>query len=592
MRGWMPIRDAARDYRDDSAGDAVCGKGEAMPHFVLALVALTVIVGVGLNILLGLAGQVSLGHVGFYAIGAYTVAILTVKGVSFWIALPLAGLDRGRGRRAARAAGLARHRALSCDGHHRLRLHRPARHHRMARPDRRRQRPDGSAPPTLGSLVFGEREIAVLASLLAGLSLYLFQRIAGSGWGKGMVAVRDSEIAARSIGLNPVIVKTAAFGLSAVLAGLAGGIFAPLMMFVAPDSFPFSQSILFLLAVIVGGAGWVFGPVLGAVVSVVLPEMLSGLAEYRLLFFGGLLIVVLWLAPEGVIGSLAGFWRRSEQRRPRPRTSMSRRFCSRRTRATLEVRGIGISFGGITAAKDVSFVAAAGEITSVIGPNGAGKTTVLNMIGGFYAPTAAASRSATRTRGRAGLEGGARRHRAHLSDHQAVRLDERRRQCSGRAAPRTARRIVLDRGFARRTMRRASAARVRRLSRCARHAGRRPSACRSPPGRDRARAGDAAARVAARRTCGRADALRQDCAQQAASPHRRSRHRRHPGRARHAAGDGHLGPSSCSMPARGSRAARPPRCDTIRACSRPISATAKCARARAPRPGADRAIRS
>ena len=116
-----------------------------------------------------------------------------------------------------------------------------------------------------------------MASLLAGISLILFQRIAGSGWGKGMVAVRDFEIAARSIGLNPVIIKTAAFGLSAVFAGVAGGIFAPLMMFVAPDSFPFSQSILFLLAVIVGGAGWVLGPVLGAAVSVVLPEMLAGL---------------------------------------------------------------------------------------------------------------------------------------------------------------------------------------------------------------------------------------------------------------------------------------------------------------------------
>ena len=125
-----------------------------------------------------------------------------------------------------------------------------------------------------------------------------------------MVAVRDSEIAARSIGLNPVIIKTAAFGLSAIFAGVAGGIFAPLMMFVAPDSFPFSQSILFLLAVIVGGAGWVLGPVLGAAVSVVLPEMLASLAEYRLLFFGGLLIVVLWLAPEGIIGSAARLLRR------------------------------------------------------------------------------------------------------------------------------------------------------------------------------------------------------------------------------------------------------------------------------------------
>ena len=82
------------------------------------------------------------------------------------------------------------------------------------------------------------------------------------------------------------------------------------MMFVAPNSFPFSQSILFLLAVIVGGAGWVLGPVVGAVVTVMLPELLSYLAEYRLLFVGALLLVVLWLAPDGVIGTLARYLRR------------------------------------------------------------------------------------------------------------------------------------------------------------------------------------------------------------------------------------------------------------------------------------------
>jgi branched-chain amino acid transport system ATP-binding protein len=363
-------------------------KGPGYASFVLALVALTVIVGVGLNILLGLTGQVSLGHVGFYAIGAYTVAILTIKGVSFWLALPLAGLISGivgvlLALPALRVTGpylamvtiafafIVQHgtiewRGLTGGANGLM----------------------GLLPPSLGSLTFGEREISALSSLLAGISLLLFQRIAGSGWGKGMVAVRDSEIAARSIGLNPVIIKTAAFGLSAIFAGVAGGIFAPLMMFVAPDSFPFSQSILFLLAVIVGGAGWVLGPVFGAAVSVVLPEMLASLAEYRLLFFGGLLIVVLWLAPEGIIGSAARLWRRVLTPRSErgPGADVTPFLKAASLHPELQVSGIGISFGGITAAKDVSFAARPGEITSVIGPNGAGKTTILNMIGGFYAP--------------------------------------------------------------------------------------------------------------------------------------------------------------------------------------------------------------
>jgi ABC-type branched-subunit amino acid transport system ATPase component len=202
-----------------------------------------------------------------------------------------------------------------------------------------------------------------------------------------MVAVRDAEPAARSIGLNPVIVKTAAFSLSAVFTGLAGGIFAPLLMFVAPDSFPFSQSILFLFAVIVGGAGWTFGPVVGALVSVVLPELLSSLAEYRLLFFGAALLVILWVAPEGVLGLLARLWpRRDSAMTVSTPFEVGAFLTPAGAPGALEVRDLGITFGGIKAATAVTFTAPPGKVTSVIGPNGAGKTTVLNLIGGFYRP--------------------------------------------------------------------------------------------------------------------------------------------------------------------------------------------------------------
>jgi ABC-type branched-subunit amino acid transport system permease subunit len=265
-------------------GVAYVSQAEGYAPFVLALVALTTVVGVGLNILLGLTGQVSLGHVGFYAIGAYTVAILTGKGVDFWIAFPLAGIIAGAvgfvlALPALRVSGpylamvtiafafIVQHGATEW-----------------------RDLTGGAnglmniKPPAIGGKVFAEREMAILSILLAGASLYFFYRLNRSAWGKGMVAVRDAEISARSIGLNPVVMKTSAFALSAVFTGLAGAIFAPLFMFVAPDSFPFSQSILFLLAVIVGGAGWVMGPVVGAAISVIGPELLSALAEYRLLF--------------------------------------------------------------------------------------------------------------------------------------------------------------------------------------------------------------------------------------------------------------------------------------------------------------------
>jgi hypothetical protein len=125
-------------------------------------------------------------------------------------------------------------------------------------------------------------------------------------------------------------------------------------MFVAPDSFPFSQSILFLFAVIVGGAGWVFGPVVGAAISVVAPELLSSLAEYRLLFFGALLLVVLWLAPEGVLGTLARLVRRSDSRTAGAAGfDMAAFLRPAGAPEALTVSGVGIAFGGIRAAADV-----------------------------------------------------------------------------------------------------------------------------------------------------------------------------------------------------------------------------------------------
>jgi len=365
----------------------VAAKADGYTPFVLALVALTAVVGVGLNILLGLTGQVSLGHVGFYAIGAYTVAILTLKGVDFWIALPLAGAVAGivgfvLALPALRVTGP--YLAMVTIAFAFIVQHGTIEWRTLTGGSNGLM---GIPPPSIGALIFSEREMAMLAVALAGASLCAFHCLARSGWGMAMVAVRDAEPAARSIGLNPVIVKTAAFSLSAVFTGLAGGIFAPLLMFVAPDSFPFSQSILFLFAVIVGGAGWTFGPVVGALVSVVLPELLSGLAEYRLLFFGAALLVILWVAPAGVLGLLARLWpRRDSAMAASTPFDVGAFLAPTGSPATLEVRDLGITFGGIKAATAVSFTALPGKVTSVIGPNGAGKTTVLNLIGGFYRP--------------------------------------------------------------------------------------------------------------------------------------------------------------------------------------------------------------
>jgi len=363
--------------------------------FVLANVALLAIVGIGLNVLQGLTGQVSFGHVGFYAIGAYAVGILGTKaGWSFWAAWPVAALLSGV------VGGLLALPALRVKGPYLAMVtiafgfiveHGVI---EMGALTGGQNGIMGIAAPSLGVFARGERAVAMVAIVTAGVVLALYAWLSRGTWGAAMRAVKDSETAAESIGIHPLVVKTAAFALSAVAAGLAGGLFAPLSGFVAPSSFGFGQSILFVLVVVVGGAGSVAGPLIGALVVALLPEVLAGLEEYRLLFFGALLLVVLWAAPEGFMG----LWTRL--RGPRRAVAgpvidapagqaapPSFLLAHERSREAMAAQGLSMQFGGVRAVSELSFGAPSGRITSLIGPNGAGKTTALNMLSGFYVPT-------------------------------------------------------------------------------------------------------------------------------------------------------------------------------------------------------------
>ena len=354
--------------------------------FIMATMALTAIVGIGLNILLGLAGQVSFGHVGFYAIGAYAVAILTTAAkVDFWMALPLAVALSGL------VGALLALPALRVKGPY-LAMITIAFGFVVENGASEWKTLTGGqngimSVPTIKAFgaSFGERGVALLAIALCAILTIGFWRLSRSAWGSAMRAVKDSEVAAESVGLNPVAIKALAFALSAACAGLAGALFSPLSGFVTPSTFAFLQSILFVLVVIVGGAGTVSGPLVGAAIVVLLPELLSGLAEYRLLFFGALMLVVLWLAPDGIVGQVQK-WMRGRRQGVSP--SLPGIFENKAEQTPLQVSNLSIAFGGVKAATRVSFVARPGDVTSLIGPNGAGKTTVLNMLSGFYKPQA------------------------------------------------------------------------------------------------------------------------------------------------------------------------------------------------------------
>jgi branched-chain amino acid transport system permease protein len=355
---------------------------------VFTLCALAAVVGVGLNVLIGLSGQISFGHIAFYAIGAYISALMTLAGLPLWLAVPTAGVVAGA------VGALLAIPALRVTGPYLAMITIAFSfvvHHSLIEWRDVTGGSNGLMGIPLPELADMDPSI-LLALIAAGLmiaALAFYQRLHHSGWGKAMRAVKSSEIAARSLGFNPVLSKTLAFALSALLTGLAGALLSPLLMFINPESFPFSQSILFVLAVIVGGSGTLFGPVLGALLIVLVPELLSDFAEYRLLIFSVLLLVVLWIAPNGLLGALARRWIKPTALTPPSQINQKRiaDYLSHRTGAEgLHIRDLGIRFGGVQAAQGVSLHAPGGSITSIIGPNGAGKTTVLNMISGFYTP--------------------------------------------------------------------------------------------------------------------------------------------------------------------------------------------------------------
>jgi len=349
--------------------------------YLMGTLATTALVGVGLNVLLGLAGEVSLGQAGFLALGAYGVGILTTKaGLNFWEALPLAVLL------VATISAVLSIPALRVTGPY-LAMVTIAFGFIVESVSIEWQGLTGGSSGLAGiPAPFGTGGTALLACVLCVLALSLFHYFTRSPLGLAMQATATAPAAARGIGISALPVRTAAFMLAAIAAGLAGGLQAALTGFIAPSSFPFSQSILVLLVVVVGGAGRTLGPLVGAAVVVLLPELLASLAEYRLLVFGAGLLIVLWAAPDGIAGVLARLII-PEASAPDPKPDIDLALAHiTGSGGSLVAEGVRVAFGGVVAVAGVDLTASPGRVTSVIGPNGAGKTTLLNLVSGFQRP--------------------------------------------------------------------------------------------------------------------------------------------------------------------------------------------------------------
>jgi branched-chain amino acid transport system permease protein len=372
---------------------------QSYPLFVLSLTVVNVIAVVGISLVMGNAGQISLGHAGFAAIGAYATALLIVKlDFSFWLAMPLAALLAALfgyilGLPSLRLGPL--YVSMVTFGFGLIVVIIVQNWYELA------NGPNGMAvpPPALFGYELYPREFHVATVVVAALLFLLARNILDSKQGRAFIAIRESELAARGMGINLAHYKTTAFALGAFYAGVSGGLFAGLAQFVNPDAFVFPVSILYVTMAILGGIDSLVGAAIGGAMLTVLPELLRGAADYKDFLTGFLLLLLLMFLPKGIVGLVRS---RFKPRAPAPEAAISSKGTvpprlplpampashNRHAPASLlKVEGLGVNFGGLRALQDVSLVLGADEILSVIGPNGAGKTTLFNLISGLNRPT-------------------------------------------------------------------------------------------------------------------------------------------------------------------------------------------------------------
>ncbi len=288
-------------------------------------VLIYVMLGWGLNIVVGLAGLLDLGYVAFYAVGAYSYALLATHfGLSFWICLPLAGLLSGltgvilgfpvlrlRGDYLAIVTlGFGEIIRLILLNWYDL-TNGPDGISRIPRPSffgyeftRRPAEGETSFAQFFGLDYSGLHRVIFLYYLILVLAMItniFTQRIRKLPVGRAWEALREDEIACRSLGINPTNTKLTAFGVGAMFGGFAGTFFATRQGFISPESFTFIESAIILAIVVLGGMGSQIGIVLAAFLLIVLPELGRELEQFRMLMFGGAMVAIMIWRPSGLL---------------------------------------------------------------------------------------------------------------------------------------------------------------------------------------------------------------------------------------------------------------------------------------------------
>jgi branched-chain amino acid transport system permease protein len=371
-------------------------------QLIMTVVLVWAVMGLAWNILSGYSGLISFGHAAFFGLGAYFVALSQIQwALTPWLGIPLAGVAGGA---AGLIVGLPTFRLR---GHYfalamlayplaLLYVFEWLGYQEVAVPMRRAQ------PAAYMQFTDG-RVYTMIALVLTLAAMALCRHIEGSRFGASLLAIRQDETAAEAAGIDTLATKLKAIGVSGALAAAIGGFYAVVQLVVTPMSaFGLLVSAQALVVAMFGGAGTVWGPVIGALILVPLSALLDArfaevLPGIQGVTYGVAIVGVVMVAPEGLFWTVRDRLARRRSAapaaRPAPRaggTAAAETLAPApppdASAPVLGVTGLSKSFGGLTAVDDVTFTVRRGEILGIIGPNGAGKTTLFNLLNGFIAP--------------------------------------------------------------------------------------------------------------------------------------------------------------------------------------------------------------
>ncbi len=349
----------------------------------------------GMNVLVGYAGQKSLGQAGLFAAGAYAVSLLTTRAdLDPWLALPLAALAaalcgvlialpslRVKGPYLAMvtlAFGVVSEKLVS----------------EWTEVFGGAQGLYGIKPLTWNGQPFSTLQWVEFGIALCAVTHLLLRNLLNGRFGRALRSLQADEIAASSVGVRVYRAKVMAFVVAAVTCGIAGALVAQQNQYINSDFINFNLSIFILLLVLFGGSGTLAGPVVGAILLTAIDALLSRWPAVQHFIYGAFLLFALYVMPGGVVG-LADTWRRRWRKAgatvaqdSSPQVSL----CDGGHGDLLEAENVCKAYGGVKPAQNVSFRLQRGHIHALIGPNGAGKSTMINMLTGVVRPDSGAIR--------------------------------------------------------------------------------------------------------------------------------------------------------------------------------------------------------